>query len=183
MKLVMGRAGSSVSSPNRIILLRDSDGDGKADQRSVFLEGLNSPFGMALIGDKFYVANTDAVMRFDYREGANEIATQGEKVAELPGGPLNHHWTKSLVASQDGSKLYVGVGSNSNVAENGLDKENGRAAIYEIDVATGKSRIFASGLRNPVGLAVEPESAMDSKRSNGPMSRSSRITRRIARPL
>jgi glucose/arabinose dehydrogenase len=160
MKVMMGRAGGSVPSPNRIILLRDSDGDGKADQRSVFLNGLNSPFGMALIGDKFYVANTDAVMRFAYTEGATEIATQGEKVADLPGGPLNHHWTKSLVASSDGSYLYVGVGSNSNVAENGLDQEKGRAAIYEIDAANGKSRIFASGLRNPVGLALEPESGL-----------------------
>jgi glucose/arabinose dehydrogenase len=111
---------------------------------------------MALIGEDLYVANTDAVMRFPYEEGATEITAKGEKVADLPGGPINHHWTKSLVASPDGKHLYSGVGSNSNVAENGMEVEEGRAAIHEIDVETGESRIFASGLRNPVGLDFQP---------------------------
>ncbi len=156
MGLVMGHAGAGVPSPNKIILLRDSNGDGVADVKKIFLKDLYSPFGMALIGKDLYVANTDAVMRFPYEEGATEITAKGEKLADLPGGPLNHHWTKSLVASPDGTKLYAGIGSNSNVAENGLDKEEGRAAIEEIDVATGKSRLYASGLRNPVGLAFAP---------------------------
>ena len=156
MGLVMSHAGAGVESPNKIMLLSDSDGDGVADTKTVFLKDLYSPFGMALIGNYLYVANTDAVVRFPYEEGATEITAKGEKLADLPGGPLNHHWTKSLVASPDGTKLYAGVGSNSNVAENGLDKEKGRAAIQEIDVATGKSRVYASGLRNPVGLAFAP---------------------------
>jgi glucose/arabinose dehydrogenase len=156
MGLVMSHAGAGVESPNKIMLLRDSDGDGVADIKKVFLKNLYSPFGMALIGNNLYVANTDAVLRFPYEEGATEITAKGEKLADLPGGPLNHHWTKSLVASPDGTKLFAGVGSNSNVAENGLDKETGRAAIQEIDVATGKSRVYASGLRNPVGLAFAP---------------------------
>jgi len=139
------------------MLLRDNDGDGVAETKTVFLDNLNSPFGMALIGNNLYVANTDAVMRFPYQEGATKIMAKGEKLADLPAGPINHHWTKSLVASPDGSHLYVGVGSNSNVAENGLDKERGRAAIHEIDVATGKQRVYASGMRNPVGLAFEPD--------------------------
>ena len=160
MGLVMKRAGAGVPSANRITLLRDADGDGVAETRHVFLRNLNSPFGMALIGDQFYVANTDAVMKYPYTAGATEIPQAGEKLADLPGGPLNHHWTKSLVASPDGRKLYVGSGSNSNAAENGIDKEERRAAVLEIDVATGASRIFASGLRNPVGLAFERESKM-----------------------
>jgi glucose/arabinose dehydrogenase len=150
------RAGADVPSANRITLLRDSDGDGVAETKSVFLRDLNSPFGMALIGDKLYVANTDAVMRFDYVEGETEIKDQGTKIADLPAGPLNHHWTKSLIASPDGARLYVGVGSNSNVGENGLDQETDRAAIHEIDLSTGKARIFASGLRNPVGMDFAP---------------------------
>jgi len=158
--LVMGwameRAGAAVPSPNRITLLRDADGDGVAETKSVFLEDLNSPFGMALIGDDFYVANTDAVVRFPYEEGATKITAKGETVAALPAGPINHHWTKSLVASTDGKRLYVGVGSNSNVAENGMDVEEERAAIHEIDVETGKSKVYASGLRNPVGLDFAP---------------------------
>jgi glucose/arabinose dehydrogenase len=156
MGLVMGHAGAGVPSPNRIILLRDADGDGVAETQNVFLKDLHSPFGMALIGDNLYVANTDAVMRFPYEEGATEITAKGEKLADLPGGRLNHHWTKSLVASPDGTHLYAGVGSNSNVAENGMDKEKERAAILEIDVETGKSKVYASGLRNPVGLAFAP---------------------------
>jgi glucose/arabinose dehydrogenase len=155
MGWAMDRAGAAVPSPDRIMLLRDEDGDGQADTKTVFLDNLNSPFGMALIGEDLYVANADAVMRFPYEEGATEITAKGEKFAALPGGP-NHHWTKSLVASPDGKHLYSGVGSNSNVAENGMEVEEGRAAIHEIDVETGESRIFASGLRNPVGLDFQP---------------------------
>ena len=145
----MKRAGAAVPSANRITLLRDADGDGIAETRTVFLEGLNSPFGMALVGNDLYVANTDAVVRFPYVEGETQITKPGTRVAELPGGPLNHHWTKNLIASRDGSKLYATVGSNSNVAENGIDKEEGRAAIWEVDAKTGSKRVFASGLRNP----------------------------------
>lgn len=157
MAWAMDVAGAGVPSPNRIVLLRDADGDGVAETRSDFLQGLNSPFGMALIGDKLYVADTDALLRFDYSDGATEIKQQGTKVADLPAGPLNYHWTKSLAASLDGSRLYVGVGSNSNAGENGLAWEKDRAQILEIDPATGAARSFATGLRNPVGLAVEPE--------------------------
>lgn len=153
MRLVMKRAGAGVPSPNRISLLRDADGDGIAELRQTFLSGLDSPFGMALIGGSLYVANTGAVMRFPYSPGTTEITAAGVKVADLPGGPLNHHWTKGLLASPDGARLYASVGSNSNIAENGMDKEAGRAAIHEIDLASGKVRIFASGLRNPVGMA------------------------------
>ncbi len=155
-KLFQKRAGGAVPSANRITLLRDADGDGVAETRAVFLQNLNSPFGMALVGRDFYVGNTDALMRFRYDDGATSIAGAGVKVVDLPGGPLNHHWTKSLIASRDGAKLYVGVGSNSNVAENGLDKEADRAAIFEVDPAAGTRRLFASGLRNPVGLGWEP---------------------------
>lgn len=158
MSLVMKRAGAGVPSANRITLLRDADGDGVAETRHVFLKNLNSPFGMALVGDTLYVANTDAVVKYPYTAGAIEIPQAGEKLADLPGGPLNHHWTKSLIASPDGKKLHVGVGSNSNAAENGIEKEANRAAILEIDAASGATRLFASGLRNPVGLALEPES-------------------------
>ncbi len=153
-------AGAGVPSPNRIVLLRDADGDGTAETRRVFLEGLNSPFGMALIGDKLFVADTDALLRFDYREGATEIGQPPTKIADLPAGQLNYHWTKSLAASLDGSRLYVGVGSNSNVGENGLSEEKDRAQILEIDPNTGDSRSFATGLRNPVGLAPEPQSGV-----------------------
>ena len=156
MKRVMKRAGAGVPSANRITLLRDADGDGVAETRSVFLEGLNSPFGMALVGNDFYVANSDAVMRFPYSAGDTRITAAGTKVVDLPGGPLNHHWTKNIIASRDGTKLYVTTGSNSNVAEHGMDKEVGRAAIWEVDPKTGQYRIFASGLRNPNGLAWEP---------------------------
>ena len=156
MKKAMKRAGSAVPSANRITLLRDTDGDGKADQRTAFLTGLNSPFGMALVGNDFYVANTDALLRYPYRKGETRIDAQGARVADLPGGPLNHHWTKNVIASEDGERLYVTVGSNSNVAENGMDQEVERAAILEIDPRTGARRVFASGLRNPNGLAWEP---------------------------
>jgi glucose/arabinose dehydrogenase len=151
------KAGGAVPSANRITLLRDADGDGVAETRSAFLTGLTSPFGMALVGDVLYVANSDAVVRFPYPRGDLKIAAPATRVVDLPGGPLNHHWTKSLIASPDGTKLYVGVGSNSNVAEKGIEKEEGRAAIWEIDPRTGSHRVFASGLRNPVGMAWEPE--------------------------
>jgi len=154
MKLFMRRATGPAESANRIRLLRDADGDGVAEVQKTFLEGLNSPFGMALIGDAFYVANADAIVRFPYKDGA--ITGEGTKVADLPGGPINHHWTKNIIASRDGKHLYATVGSNSNAGENGLDKEKGRAAIWEIDPASGASRVFASGLRNPNGLAWEP---------------------------
>jgi len=157
MKSMMKKAGAGVPSANRITLLRDADGDGVAEIRSAFLEGLFSPFGMALVGDTLFVTNADALMRFPYVEGATSITAPGAKVADLPAG-RNHHWTKSLVASPDGSRLYVGVGSNSNVAENGMAEEEGRAAIWEIDPATGSHRLFATGLRNPVGIAWQPES-------------------------
>jgi glucose/arabinose dehydrogenase len=150
-------AGAGVPSANRITLLRDADGDGVAETKNIFLKSLHSPFGMALIGNDFYVANTDAIMRFAYAENQTEIAGAGEKVADLPAGPLNHHWTKNIIASPDGMKLYSTVGSNSNVGENGLDKEEGRAAIQELTLATGAIRIFASGLRNPNGMAWEPQ--------------------------
>jgi glucose/arabinose dehydrogenase len=155
-KYFQKKAGGAVPSANRITLLRDSNGDGIADSRSVFLSGLNSPFGMTLVGTTLYVANTDAVVAFPYVDGATSIASPGSRLSPLPGGPLNHHWTKSLIASRDGSKLYAGVGSNSNAAENGIAKEAGRAAVWEIDRSTGAHRVFASGLRNPVGLAWEP---------------------------
>ncbi|KQV12721.1 sorbosone dehydrogenase [Pseudomonas sp. Root329] len=158
MGKVMGRAGAKVPSPNRITLLRDKDHDGVAETRTVFLENLNSPFGMTLVGNDLYVADTDRLLRFHYENGETAIKSQPMKVIDLPGGTLNHHWTKNVIASKDGSKLYVTVGSNSNVAENGMDKEEGRAAIWEVDRATGNHRIFASGIRNPNGLAWEPRS-------------------------
>jgi len=151
------KAGGAVPSANRLTLLRDADGDGVAETRSAFLTGLNSPFGMVLVDNTLYVANTDAVMAFPYRDGVLGIDATGTKLADLPGGTLNHHWTKSLIASPDGHTLYVGVGSNSNVAENGIEQEKDRAAILAIDRASGATRVFASGLRNPVGMAWEPE--------------------------
>jgi len=157
-KKVMGRAGAAVPSANRITLLRDSNHDGIAETRTVFLENLNSPFGMTLVGNDLYVADTDRLLRFRYEIGDTAIKSQPIKVVDLPGGTLNHHWTKNVIASQDGSKLYVTVGSNSNVGENGMDQEQGRAAIWEVDRATGNHRIFASGLRNPNGMAWEPQS-------------------------
>ena len=157
MKKVMQRAGAGVPSANRITLLRDADGDGVAETRSVFLAGLNSPIGMALVGRDFYVANTDAVMRFPYAAGTTSITAPGTKIADLPAGPINHHWTKNILASRDGSRLYATVGSNSNVAENGIDQEAGRAAIVEIDLASGRSQPMASGLRNPNGMGWQPQ--------------------------
>lgn len=158
MGLIMKKAGAGVPSANRIILLRDTDGDGVADLRSVLLEGLNSPFGMALLGNDLYVANSDAVLRFPYVTGATEIKTPGIKLLDLPAGAINHHWTKNLIASPDGSKLYVTIGSNSNVAERGMAVEVERAAIWEVNIKNGAHRIFASGLRNPNGLTWEPHS-------------------------
>ena len=155
MGMVMKRAGAGVPSANRITLLRDSDGDGVADIRLAFLEGLNSPFGMTLVGNYLYVANADAIVRFDYAEGDKKIVGSGEKIIDLPSG-INHHWTKNIIANADGTKLYATVGSNSNVAENGMPAEFERAAIWEVDVKTGTHRIFASGLRNPNGMAWEP---------------------------
>jgi hypothetical protein len=157
MKKTMKKAGAGVPSANRITLLRDTDGDGTADQRSAFLEGLNSPFGMALVEDRLYVANTDGIVRFPYRGGQTEIDAAGERVMDLPAGPINHHWTKNIIASRDGSKLYATVGSNSNVAEKGVDKEDGRAAIWELDLASGEHRVYATGLRNPNGMAWGPD--------------------------
>ncbi|HEX5538226.1 MAG TPA: sorbosone dehydrogenase family protein, partial [Methylophilaceae bacterium] len=157
MGMVMERAGASVPSANRISLLRDADGDGTAEMRTVFLQGLNSPFGMALIGNNLYVANTDAILRFPYREGATHIGEAGTKVVDLPAGPINHHWTKNIIASKDGKKLYATVGSNSNVGDNGMDAEVNRAAILEVDLASSTSRVFASGLRNPNGMDWQPQ--------------------------
>ncbi|MBW0237303.1 sorbosone dehydrogenase family protein [Pseudomonas sp. D1HM] len=158
MEKVMGRAGAGVPSANRITLLRDADHDGVAETRSVFIQNLHSPFGMTLVGNDLYVADADKLLRFQYQAGDNILNTQPTKVVDLPGGPLNHHWTKNVIASPDGKKLYVTVGSNSNVGENGMDQEEGRAAIWEVDPATGSHRIFASGLRNPNGMAWEPTS-------------------------
>ena len=158
MGLVMKRAGAGVPSANRITLLRDADGDGAAEIRLPFINDLNSPFGMALVGNQLYVANADAVVRFNYVEGAKQIAGPGEKVVDLPGGPINHHWTKNVIANKEGTKLYVTVGSNSNVAERGMEAELGRAAIWEVDIETAEHRIFASGLRNPNGMAWENQS-------------------------
>jgi glucose/arabinose dehydrogenase len=157
-KLVMSRAGADTQSANRITLLRDANGDGIAETRSVFLDGLNSPFGMALVGNDFYVANSDAIMKFPYRTGDTKITAAGVKLADLPAGTINHHWTKDLIASHDGSKLFATVGSNSNIGENGMEAETDRAAVLEIDRATGKWRVFASGLRNPNGPAWQPQS-------------------------
>ena len=153
MYSTMKRAAAVGVSPNRITLLRDADRDGVAETREAFLEGLNQPFGMALLGDTLYVGNTDGVVAFPYAAGATRITAPGRKLTTFkPGG----HWTRSLLASPDGLKLYVGVGSLTNIAETGMEAEEGRAAIYELDLASGRSRIFAGGLRNPVGLAWEP---------------------------
>ena len=156
MGWVMKRAGAATPSANRITLLRDTDGDGIADVSSVLLQGLNSPFGMALVGGNLFVANSDAVMRFPYTTGDLRIDVPGVKLVDLPAGAINHHWTKNLIASRDGKRLYVTVGSNSNVAERGMAVEAERAAIWEVDAITGAHRLYASGLRNPNGLAWEP---------------------------
>jgi glucose/arabinose dehydrogenase len=157
MGLMMKRAGAAVPSADRITLLRDGDGDGIAETKMPFIEGLRSPFGMALVGRDLYVANTDTIQRFQYMTGSTQLIEPGETIFELPAGTLNHHWTKNLIASADGSRLYVTVGSNSNIAENGIDKEVHRAAILEIDPKTKQMRVFATGLRNPNGLAWHPE--------------------------
>jgi glucose/arabinose dehydrogenase len=155
MVSTMKRAAATGISPNRITLLRDADGDGVAETQETFLEGLRQPFGMALLGDTFYVGNTDGVLAFPYTPGARRITAPGRQLTAFkPGG----HWTRSLLPSQDGRRLYVGVGSLSNIGENGLDLELGRACIYELDLGSGLSRVFAAGLRNPVGLAWEPGS-------------------------
>ena len=153
MRQVMARAGAGVPSANRISLLRDADGDGVAEQRQVLLDGLNAPFGMALVGNTLYVANTDAVLACDFQPGATRIGVPCRQLLALPAGTINHHWTKNLIASADGRHLYVAVGSNSNVGENGLAAEAGRAAVWQVDLPGGAQRVFASGLRNPVGLA------------------------------
>ncbi len=155
MGLVMKRAGAGVPSADRITVLRDIDGDGVADLRSVLLHGLSSPFGMTLIGDTLYVANSNAVVKFPYASGDLRITADATHVVELPAGPINHHWTKNIIASVDGSKLYVTVGSNSNVSERGLAAEAGRAAIWEVNLSDGTHRVYASGLRNPNGMAWE----------------------------
>jgi glucose/arabinose dehydrogenase len=160
MAQVMKAAGAGVPSANRITLLRDVDGDGVVEVRSAFLENLNAPFGMALVGEFLYIANSDAIVRFPYAAGQTRINAPGTQVLALPAGPLNHHWTKNLIANPEGSKLYVTVGSNSNVGENGLAVEAGRAAIWEFDIASGQHRVFASGLRNPNGMAWDPDSGM-----------------------
>ena len=152
----MKRAGSITPSANRITLLRAARGAASADQRFVFADRLNSPYGMTLVGHRFYVANSDALVRFEYVDGETHVTGSPTKVVDLPAGPINHHWTKNVIANADGSRLYVTVGSNSNAGDNGLAAEAGRAAVWEIDPATGQHRIYASGLRNPNGLAWVP---------------------------
>jgi glucose/arabinose dehydrogenase len=151
-KISIRMAGGASPSANRITLLRDTDGDGIADTRSVFLSGLNSPFGMALVGSTLYVADTDALLAFPYMTGETAIHTAPVKVVDLPGGRINHHWTKNVIASPDGSKLYVTIGSNSNADDKGIAVEAGRAAIWEVDPRTHAHRIFAGGIRNPNGM-------------------------------
>jgi glucose/arabinose dehydrogenase len=156
MQAVMGKAGAGTPTANRIVLLRDADGDGIAETKTVFIDALNSPFGMALVGNELYVADSDAILKFDYKPGDTSIAAPGVKVTDLPAGTINHHWTKNIIAAPDGSRLYATAGSNSNAGENGLAAEEGRAAIYEVDVASGDKRLFATGLRNPNGMAWAP---------------------------
>jgi len=155
-KMLMKKAGAGVPSANRITLLRDADHDGVAELKTPFLTNLYSPFGMALVGETLYVANADAIVAFPYKTGETRITAPPRKVTDLPGGPINHHWTKNIIASPDGTKLFATVGSNSNVGENGVENETDRAAILEVDLATGQKRVFASGLRNPNGLSWNP---------------------------
>lgn len=152
------KAGAAVPSANRLTLLRDNDSDGIAETQTIFLSGLNSPFGMALVGNELYIANTDSIMRFPYNAGDMKITAAGVKIADLPAGTLNYHWTKNVIANADGTRLYATVGSNSNIGENGIENEINRAAILEIDIGTGRTRLFASGLRNPNGLDWQPQS-------------------------
>ena len=160
MNWIEKEAHSSTKAGQRILLLRDADGDGAPELKTVFLDHLNSPFGVVLVGNDLYVANTDAVVRYPYQTGDTQITAPGVKLTDLPAGPIDHHWTKSLTASPDGSKLYAGVGSNSNITENGIGAELDRAMIWEIDRATGAHRPFATGLRNPNGLQIEPQTHM-----------------------
>jgi glucose/arabinose dehydrogenase len=149
---------SQIGPTNRIVLLRDGNGDGKPELQSVLLDHLNSPFGVVLVGNELYVAETDKIMGYPFTPGQTRITAPGRKVVDLPAGPINHHWTKSLTASADGSKLYVGVGSNSNAGERGPEAETNRAAIWQVDPKTGAFSVFASGLRNPNGLNFYPGS-------------------------
>lgn len=157
MRYLLGRAGAGDPSPNRIMLLRDADGDGRAETKTVFMSGLNSPYGMALVRSTLYVANTDALLAFPYKEGDTRIADKGRKILNLPHAAPNNHWTRGLIASRDGTLLYVSVGSNSNIGENGLDTEDNRANILEVNPAKGDYRIYAAGMRNPVGMAWYPK--------------------------
>ena len=153
---VKARAGAAAKGGNRITLLRDANGDGVPELTTVLVDHLHSPYGIVWVAGTLYVANTDAIIAFPFNPGQTRIAGPGTKLADLPAGPIDHHWTKSMVASADGTKLYVGVGSNSNITENGMAAEDGRAAIYEVDRLTGAKRIFASGTRNPTNLAIQP---------------------------
>lgn len=155
-KLLMKKVESAVPSPNKIVLLRDGDGNGQAETHTDFAQGLNSPFGMTLVGDTLYVANTDGVVSFPYSMGQTHADGAAKPVFPLPGGPIDHHWTKNIVASPDGAKLYATVGSNSNIGDNGMAAEEGRAAIWEYDLATRQARPYATGLRNPNGMDFEP---------------------------
>ncbi|WP_421930758.1 PQQ-dependent sugar dehydrogenase [Phenylobacterium sp.] len=155
-QMIQKRAGALEESPNKIMLLRDSDGDGVADTKAIFAQGLKRPFGMALVGNILYVANDDSIVSFPYADGQTQVSGPGVKVFDLPGGPINHHWTKTIIASPDGQKLYATVGSNSNVGENGIPAEAGRAQIVEFTLPEGPSRPYATGLRNPNGMDWEP---------------------------
>ena len=153
---VKGRAGAGAEGGNRITLLRDVNGDGMPELKTILVDHLKSPYGIAYVSGTLYVADTDAIIAFPFTPGQTRITSPGVKLTDLPAGEIDHHWTKSMVASPDGSKLYVGVGSNSNITENGMDVEAGRAAIYEVDRLTGAKRMFASGTRNPTSLAIQP---------------------------
>ena len=153
---IMGQAGAASKSPNMIILLRDADGDGAAETKTIFAQGLTRPFGMTLVGDTLYVANDNSIVTYPYQAGQTSVTGPGTKVFDLPGGPINHHWTKNIAASPDGTKLYATVGSNSNVGENGMAAEAGRAQVVEFTLPAGPSRPYATGLRNPNGLDWEP---------------------------
>jgi glucose/arabinose dehydrogenase len=153
---IKGRAGAGAKGGNRITLLRDANGDGVPELKTILVDHLHSPYGVAYVGGTLYVADTDAILAFPFTPGQTRITAPGVKLTDLPAGEIDHHWTKSMVASPDGSKLYVGVGSNSNITENGMDVEQGRAAIYEVDRLTGAKRVYASGTRNPTNLAIQP---------------------------